>query len=245
VALEGAELRLPDGHILQGTKLENLCRSFLTVQQHVARLSRRYDARVLEKLIYLDTLTPAMLQEHARCEAFVRELQERLTDDRNGGRRYDVSLGVDSRNNLCEILVARSEHGAVTHSRFDADFVQSGEYAAMRALGARLAELFTGEVTALRGEKSLAADRFEAVLEWLMGEARRGQTIQRYKGLGEMNPEQLWETTMDPGTRRLLKVTADDDVIASEVFTTLMGNQVEPRREFIEKNALSVSNLDI
>jgi len=244
-ALEGAELRLGGDRTLQGIAFENLCRSYLAVQQNIKRLCRRYDTKTLRHLIDMPSLSAALLKDRGRTETFVTELQSRLSQERNGGARYDVSLGVDPRNNLHEILVARSEHGAVTHSRFDMEFVGSNDYSGMRALGERLEGMFSHDVILKREGKSEKAESFDIVIDWLMSEARRGQTIQRYKGLGEMNPEQLWETTMDPATRRLLKVNADDDVAAGEVFTTLMGNQVEPRREFIEKNALLVSNLDV
>jgi DNA gyrase subunit B len=215
------------------------------VQKSIERLSRRYAIKLLQRLIYMPTLTSVTLKDKARMQEFVIALQERLAEDQNGGSRYDVSLGFDTRNNMYEILVTRTEHGNVTHSRIDAEISGSAEYKAMRSLGERLEDLFTAEAVIERAEKSEAVSNFDTVLKWLMIEARRGQTIQRYKGLGEMNPEQLWETTMDPAIRRLLKVNVDDAVAADEVFTTLMGEQVEPRREFIEKNALAVANLDI
>ena len=243
-AVEGAVLHIAGGRTLQGAALANLCQGFLAVQQIGKRLARRYGARALQKLIYLPTLTKTLLQDQQKTEQFVIELQNRLSDEPSGAR-YDVSLGFDARNNMHEIVVARSEHGAVTQSRFDAEFIGSGEYASLRALGERLEGLFAGEARIERADRSQAAASFDAVLDWLMAEARRGQTIQRYKGLGAMNPEQLWETAMDAGMRRLLKVNVDDGVAADEGVTMLMGDQVEPRRDFIEKNALYVTNLDV
>jgi DNA gyrase subunit B len=244
-ALDGALLRpAPQAAPLTGEPLAALCRDYLAVEADTRRLSRRYDERLLRRLIYLPGLSPEVLADAAEVERFARALQASLAEG-NGAARYDVSMGLNSHAAGHEILVTRSEHGSVSTSRLDAEFVGSGEYRALRALGERLTGLVQPGATAQRGERVQPVAGFEQALEWLMEEARRGQSVQRYKGLGEMNPEQLWETTMDPGTRRLLKVGIEDGVAADAVFTTLMGDQVEPRREFIEKNALFVANLDV
>ncbi len=245
-ALDGASLRATARATpVQGPELASLCHDYLAVQETIKRLSRRYDEGVLQKLIFMPTLAVATLKDRKKTEAFVVQLQQHLLDDHNGSARYDVSFGADAATAVHEILVARSQHGSVKHCRIDAEFVGSGEYRSMRALGEHLERLM-GSVIVQRGEKKETVEKgFGAALQWLLDEARRGHTIQRYKGLGEMNPEQLWETTMDPGTRRLLKVNIEDGVAADQMFTTLMGDQVEPRREFIERNALSVANLDI
>jgi DNA gyrase subunit B len=244
-ALDGASLRATiRATPVQGPELASLCHDYLAVQETIKRLSRRYDEGVLQKLIFMPTLAVTTLKDSKKTEAFVVQLQQQLLDDHNGSARYDVSFGTDAATAVHEILVARSQHGSVKHCRIDAEFVGSGEYRSMRALGERLERLM-GSVIVQRGDKKETVEGFGTALQWLLEEARRGHTIQRYKGLGEMNPEQLWETTMDPATRRLLKVNIEDGVAADQMFTTLMGDQVEPRREFIERNALSVANLDI
>jgi DNA gyrase subunit B len=125
------------------------------------------------------------------------------------------------------------------------EFFDTNEYGHIVALAAKLDGLVGSGAHIARGDKQMNIGSFAEAIDWLMGEARKGQSVQRYKGLGEMNPSQLWDTTVNPETRRLMQVKIEDAVKADEVFTTLMGDQVEPRREFIERNALSVSNLDV
>ncbi|MBI3897547.1 MAG: DNA topoisomerase (ATP-hydrolyzing) subunit B [Gammaproteobacteria bacterium] len=244
-ALDDAALVLKGDRTLVGSELAELSRRYLAMQESIRRLSRRYDAKILQKLGYLPTVDAAMAKDAEQMRRFVVELQDRVNNDPSGALRFETSLTLNSRTQLHEVQVNRYEHGSITQSKIDMEFFSTSDYAAIRSLGETLGQYFSSEVSVQRGERSEIVTGFDSALEWLMAEARRGQTIQRYKGLGEMNPDQLWETTMDPQVRRLLKVNADDDVAAGEIFSMLMGDQVEPRREFIEKNALLVSNLDV
>jgi len=147
--------------------------------------------------------------------------------------------------NLFFIEINQFIHGNLQTSTIDQEFLLSGDYKQIIKSSQLTQNLIGAGAVIMRGEKSKAVNNFHDVLAWLMSEAKANVSIQRYKGLGEMNPEQLWETTMDPEVRRLLKVTIEDMITLEETFTDLMGDNVEPRRNFIEKNALGVSNLDI
>jgi DNA gyrase subunit B len=150
-----------------------------------------------------------------------------------------------SEGQAARIFVHKTEHGTPSNKYLPREFFESAEYQRIADLARTLAGLIGEGAHVLRGEERHEIGSFKEAMKWLFDQARKGQTIQRYKGLGEMNPEQLWETTINPESRRLMQVKIEDALASDEIFTTLMGDQVEPRREFIEKNALSVMNLDV
>ncbi|MGB1869162.1 MAG: DNA gyrase subunit B, partial [Porticoccaceae bacterium] len=173
------------------------------------------------------------------------ELQGKLEEVDSGTHRYKVSVKEDKERNLFIPNIEITAHGVPHYHSFGRDFFTSSEYASMVELGQTLQGLIEEGAYVKRGEREQPVTSFKEALDWLMAESRRGINTQRYKGLGEMNPEQLWETTMDPESRRMLVVTIEDAIAADQMFTTLMGDHVEPRRDFIETNALSVVNLDV
>jgi DNA gyrase subunit B len=178
-------------------------------------------------------------------ENWLRELGEKLNARPTPGERFLVKPTEEEDHGHPRLMVIRLRHGIPETSYVPFDFFRGGDYSRIMALADKLNGLLEAEAYVQRGEKRQAVSTFGEAMEWMMDEVRRSYHIQRYKGLGEMNPEQLWETTMNTESRRLLRVTIEDAVAADEVFTTLMGDQVEPRREFIKRNALQAENIDI
>ncbi|MBX2809098.1 MAG: DNA topoisomerase (ATP-hydrolyzing) subunit B [Cellvibrionaceae bacterium] len=247
-ALNDARLHTnADAPAITGTALETLVNDYRQVMATIERLSRLYPAKVLEQMIYQAPLSEDSLSNQTRVSAWCEALNKALSETRSSKQteQYLVVCKEDSERHIFLPCIDVTAHGLSHEYPIGRDFFISGEYQSMIALGKKLNGLIEEGATVRRGEKQQPIASFKAALEWLMAESRKGYSIQRYKGLGEMNPEQLWETTMDPETRRMLKVTVDDAIAADQIFTTLMGDQVEPRRDFIETNALTVSNLDI
>ncbi|HEY5789223.1 MAG TPA: DNA topoisomerase (ATP-hydrolyzing) subunit B, partial [Gammaproteobacteria bacterium] len=247
LALDGAQLHVnAAAPPIADAALETLALSFRSVMATVRRLDRTYDAVLLEKLIYLPPVTPALLGDAAAFGAWAEELSARLAATAGSGERYDVAALPAGDGEGGRLEVVRYAHGLESQRvTLATEFFATAEYSALAALGSQLDGLLGPDATVRRGERSQPVASFKQCLAWLFDEARRGLNIQRYKGLGEMNPEQLWETTLNPETRRLLQVRVEDAVATDEIFTTLMGDQVEPRRDFIARNALAAANLDI
>ena len=246
VALDGAELRVnPEAPAVSGLALEvliNQYREFCVLQE---RLKRRYPSLLLEQLLKLPTLSPAELSSTHSVTDWGQRLQASLNLAADPSQRFLVQTVDDPEHQRFFPQVELMAHGVPYSYPLSYDFFSSSEYRQVDALARALEGLIEPGAVIKRGERQLKVDTFKQAFDWLMQESKRGLGIQRYKGLGEMNPDQLWETTMDPESRRMLRVTIDDAIGADQMFTTLMGDAVEPRREFIEKNALLVSNLDV
>ena len=245
-ALESASLHVnASAPPLQGQALESLVGQFRSVSGLMDRMSLVYPLNILESLIYVRGLDSKLLQKSSEVAAWCAELQEKLEESDTGTHRYQVSVKEDKERKVFLPNVEITAHGVPHYHTLSRDFFVSSEYGAIVQLGETLQGLIEQGAYVKRGERIQEVTSFKQALDWLMSESRRGINTQRYKGLGEMNPEQLWETTMDPESRRMLVVTIEDAIAADQMFTTLMGDQVEPRRDFIETNALSVVNLDV
>lgn len=246
IALEEAALYVnPKAPPITGIGLEKLVKQYLESMEIINRLSQRYPAALLEALIHVPALKAEDLQQEAKMQSWLKQVAQELENNSQSGTYFKLDLQHDKERNAYIPTVTLTTHGVDQFYRIHHEFFSSHDYAVLVALGNELQGLLEEGAYIQRGEKKVPIYTFKQAHAWLMEEAKKGQQIQRYKGLGEMNPDQLWETTMDPNIRRMLSVKIEDAVAADQAFTTLMGDDVESRREFIETNALLVGNLDI
>lgn len=245
IAVDGSSLHTSaDAPAISGVGLETLVKLYQSTEKMIARMHRVMPTSLLNAMVYSKVLSKDSLNNESELDSFAKELLTNL-DNNDEGATFTHEVRKDAEHSTNELVIIMRMHGIDYEYKINIDFVESSEYAKISELNNAINGMMDEGAYVKRGERTQPVDAFADALKWLMTEAKRGQYIQRYKGLGEMNPEQLWETTMDPESRRMLQVTIEDAIGADQLFTTLMGDQVEPRRAFIEENALNVENLDV
>ena len=246
-ALDKSSLRVgEDAPALSAEALEQLVSEYQAFRGMLVRLQRRYDGMLVEELISMPRLTAEIRDSNAFLTEWVEQLEARMNQRTGPALEYRLSAPApEELSGKRHLQVVRLVHGIPETSHIPFEFFDGPEYERIAALAEKLDGLLQPGALVSRGERQHTIANFAQAYDWLLAEARKGYQIQRYKGLGEMNPGQLWDTTMDPSTRRLLRVTIEDAVAADQIFTTLMGEYVEPRREFIERHALDAENLDV
>ncbi|VAW54628.1 DNA gyrase subunit B [hydrothermal vent metagenome] len=243
-ALTGAKLFVgKDSPAISDTALEDIARSHLLAKNIIKRLSRRIDNNILQQIINIQGLEKDDFNNNEQIQKYSDKLLKLLEKHKLSGINYSAEISEGDESDLI-LTVTKQQHGLDHDYVLNNSFFNSTDYQQLALLGSKLDSLLSEDAYIERGEKQAAVENFDQIMDWLFTEARKGQNIQRYKGLGEMNPDQLWDTTMNPETRRMLQVRIEDAVSADEVFTMLMGDQVEPRRDFIEANALTATNID-
>jgi DNA gyrase subunit B len=245
-AVDGAELVAdPHAPAITGERLEKLLRDYQGALDQIERLGHRFDANVLSAMLEHAPIGPAMWTDEAGMQGWLDTLAGRLAASGLGKPRYRLALRQAHEQQPAAIEVVREQHGLSHTWLLPQPFFASAEFRPILTVSQQLAGLMQPEAVVRRGNASRGVTSFAEARAWLLEEAKKGRSIQRFKGLGEMNPEQLWETTVNPETRRMLQVGVEDAIAADQMFSMLMGEAVEPRRDFIEANALKVANLDI
>ncbi len=246
IALEGAQLLpSPDAAPIEGEALRTFAESYYRVIDQVKRLERVFPSEILEQIVYLPRLPASSLTDTTAVAAWTKVLETVVSEKIKSRTEYIFSVTEDKERHLYYPTVAVVNHGVSREYVFTNDFFISQDYESFVRYGESVEGLIQADGVVRKGDKAESVTSLEQALEWLRSEALRGQSRQRYKGLGEMNPDQLWETTMDPQRRTMLRVTIEDAVAADIMFNTLMGDHVEPRKDFIVSNALKVANLDV
>ena len=247
LALNKAKLFVaPDTPPVNSEVLEKLANAYFDVQTIIQRHAHHYDKEMLESMIELNVLKEQDFNNRETVTEWIEHYRQRTNQLAEPLAQYTMQLNeFNAQDQSFTIKVTRRMHGNFKEIKIFSSFFQSSDYNALVAFGEQTKSLFTDESSIHMGERKITINNFPDAFEWMMNESKKGLYIQRYKGLGEMNPDQLWDTTLNPETRRLLQVNVEDAISTDAVFTTLMGDQVEPRREFIEQRALEVSNLDI
>ena len=228
---------------IQGQGLEKLASEFTGVVGVINRLSRRYDDAFLEQFSYMDVINDSIKQNDVSLTGWLKKLEQQLNDS-IGKAVFTITLDFKTSEDF-SITVNKKLNGITKTFVLPSNFFNGKDYLKIAQYASNTADMFNESSYMQMGERQQPVSSFKEAFEWMMKEIKKGQHIQRYKGLGEMNPEQLWETTLDSNNRRLLQVRIEDVIAADEIFTTLMGDVVEPRRDFIVKNALDVTNLDV
>ena len=247
VALENAAFYVnKDAPPIANVKLEEVVKEFKKVEGVIKKLSQIYPKHILKEILYMPAVTDEDLQNKVVMEQWCKQLQKKVKSQKHE-QTATLSFSVKEEKELnnwfprADIVI----HGVAKQYVWDNRFFASSNYRDIVSLGDKLKDMLEEGAYVTKGEKKKEVDCFEDALAWLVSESMKRHSIQRYKGLGEMNPDQLWETTMDPESRRMLRVTIEDAVSTDQIFNTLMGDHVEPRRAFIEENALRVANLDV
>ena len=245
-AVDNAGLQCsPEAPPISGEALEKLLRDYQAALDQIERLGHRFDANMLTAMVEHDPIQADYWNDAAAMQTWLEGIVRNLASSGLGKPRYRLSFRPAHGEQPAAIEVVREQHGLNHTWLLPQPFFAGSEFRPILSISQQLAGLIQADAVIRRGNASRGVVRFADVRSWLLEEAKKGRTIQRFKGLGEMNPEQLWETTVNPETRRMLQVGIEDAFAADQMFSMLMGEAVEPRRDFIEANALKVANLDI